>query len=78
MLWQQYVRKGKSEEFKSKIEMQKYAIDRCVEGGLKFSTVVMDSWYFDNSLVKFIESKGKYWIAEIKDKQVSFFKTING
>ncbi|MGB9815955.1 MAG: transposase, partial [Thermoplasmata archaeon] len=73
MLWQQYVRKGKSEEFKSKIEMQKYAIDRCVEGGLKFSIVVMDSWYFDNSLVKFIESKGKYWIAESKTNRLVLY-----
>ncbi|MGC9074082.1 MAG: hypothetical protein ACP5H0_08010, partial [Caldisericum sp.] len=39
MLWQQYVRKWKSENFRSKIEIQRYAIDRCVEGGLIFSTV---------------------------------------
>ncbi|MGC8726363.1 MAG: hypothetical protein ACP5RS_07330 [Thermoplasmata archaeon] len=42
MIWQQYVRKGKVEDFKSKIDMQKYAIERCVEGGLRFSVVVMD------------------------------------
>lgn len=28
MLWQQYIKKGNSENFKSKIEMQKYAIER--------------------------------------------------
>ncbi|MGC9138341.1 MAG: hypothetical protein ACP5G5_04965 [Thermoplasmata archaeon] len=59
--------------------MQKYAIDRCVEGWLKFSIVVMDSCYFDNILVKFIESKGKYWIAESKTNRLVLYnnKWIN-
>ncbi|MGC8662991.1 MAG: hypothetical protein ACP5TX_01105, partial [Thermoplasmata archaeon] len=35
--------------------------------------VVMDSWYFDNSLVKFIESKGKYWIAESKTNRLVLY-----
>ncbi|MGC8496702.1 MAG: transposase, partial [Thermoplasmata archaeon] len=73
MLWQQYLRKGKTKNFKSKIEMQKEAIGRCVEGGLKFSTLVMDSWYFDNSLVKYIESKGKDWIAECKTNRLVLY-----
>ena len=73
LLWQQYIRKGKAENFKSKIDMQKEAIEKCIESGLNFSVVAMDSWYFENKLVKFIESKGKYWVAECKSNRLVLY-----
>jgi hypothetical protein len=67
LIWQQYIGKGKAENFKSNIEMQKEAIEKCIEAGLNFTAVAMDSWYFENNLMKFIESKGKAWVAECKN-----------
>ncbi|MFP3318865.1 MAG: transposase [Thermoplasmata archaeon] len=73
LIWQQYIRKGKAENFKSKIDMQKEAIEKCIEAGLNFSAVAMDSWYFENNLVKFIESKGKAWVAECKNNRLVLY-----
>jgi len=43
------------------------------EACLNFSTVVMDSWYFENNLMRFIESKGKAWVAECKNNRLVLY-----
>lgn len=61
-----YIKNNNREKYRSKIEIQKEHIKSCVDNNLKFSTVVMDSWYFSNELVQYIESLGKSWVAETK------------
>ncbi|WP_428103215.1 transposase [Caldisphaera sp.] len=53
-------------EFKAKIEIQKENIEDAIKRGLNFSTVIGDSWYFTNDLVKFLNAKGKSWIFTSK------------
>jgi SRSO17 transposase len=45
--------------FKTKIEIQKENIEDAVKRGLNFSTVIGDSWYFTDDLVKLLNAKGK-------------------
>jgi len=73
LIWQQYIRKGKAENSKSKIEMQKEAIEKCIEASLNFSVLAMELWYFENNLVKFIESKGKAWVAVCKNNKLVLY-----
>jgi hypothetical protein len=53
--------------------MQKEAIEKCIEAGLNFSAVAMDSWYLENNPIKFIESKGKAWVAECKNNRLVLY-----
>jgi hypothetical protein len=52
--------------FKTKIEIQKENIEDAIKRGLNFSTVIGDSWYFTDDLVKFLNAKGKSWIFTSK------------
>ncbi len=61
-------------EFRTKIEIQKEHLKDLVKMGLNFSCVLMDSWYFDKSLVKFIESLGKDWISACKSNRLILVK----
>ena len=53
--------------------MQKEAVEKCIEAGLNISAVAMDSWYFENNLVKFIELNRKAWVAECKNNRLVLY-----
>lgn len=68
-----YIRKDSrwlSGEFKSKIEIQKEHLDKLVELELDFSTVLMDTWYFNKDLTDHIESLGKDWVTQSKSNRL--------
>ena len=50
--------------FKTKIELAKKLINDALIKNISFSHIVMDSWYFATSLVKFIANKDLFWISE--------------
>ena len=53
----------------SKMVMQMTAIKRAITAGLKFSTVLMDSWYFGSRLIRFLEKDKKDWVTEAKSNR---------
>ena len=53
----------------SKILMQMAVIKRSITAGLRFSTVVFDSWYFSSSLLRFLERERKDWATEAKSNR---------
>jgi len=59
-----------NDNFKTKIEIQKEHLTMLVNMNLKFSIVVMDSWYFCKTLIKHIESLEKDWIARAKSNRL--------
>ena len=59
-------------EYKSKIEAAMNLVDDAVSAGLKFKTVVFDSWYFCKELCKHIESKGLYWLSVAKTNRIVY------
>ncbi|MGC8726367.1 MAG: transposase, partial [Thermoplasmata archaeon] len=58
--------RGKANEYKSKIEIQKGVIEKCITAGLNFSTVTGDVWYFTKDIVTFLNSKGISWVFQSK------------
>ena len=68
-----YVRKGSrwcTKGFKKKSEIQLEHIKRLVKLGLKFSCVVMDSWYCSKNLLQQIKRMKKDWIAQCKSNRL--------
>lgn len=61
-----YKKNNSTEKYRSKIENQKDNIKKCLDNNLKFSTVVMDNWYFSNDSVQYIESFRESRVAETK------------
>jgi Transposase DDE domain len=53
----------------SKVELAKSLIGQAITSGIRFSTVIFDSWYFCKELTGFIASKGKFWISQPKDNR---------
>jgi len=53
----------------SKIELAKSLIEQAIEAGIRFTTVIFDSWYLCKELTDFIASKGKTWISQPKDNR---------
>ena len=53
----------------SKIVMQMGVIKRSITTGLRFSTVVFDSWYFSSRLIRFLEREKKDWVTEAKSNR---------
>lgn len=61
------------EDFKSKIELAKELIEDAIEKELNFSDVLIDSWYFSNNLVQFIQEKRQTFITEAEvDRLISY------
>ena len=56
----------------SKITMQMGVIRRAITAGLKFSMVLMDSWYFASRMIGFLEHEGKSWISEAKSNRLIY------
>ena len=56
--------------FQSKTDIQKQHLDKLVELGLYFSTVLMDSWYFNKELTNHIEALGKDWVSQSKSNRL--------
>jgi len=57
---------GKTDEYRTKIEMQIETIGKCISAELNFSTVTGDIWYFTKDLVKFLDEKKLYWVFQSK------------
>lgn len=53
----------------SKIKLAKSLIEQAINTGVRFSTVIFDSWYLCKELTDFITSKGKFWISQPKDNR---------
>lgn len=53
----------------SKIELAKSLIEQAITSGIRFSTVIFDSWYLCKELTDLIASKGKSWISQPKDNR---------
>ena len=60
--------KRKSE--KTKNEMMREMIHTCVQNALKFRFVLIDSWFSSEENFDFITSRGKYFIAALKDNRL--------
>lgn len=61
------------EDFKSKIELAKELVEDAIEKKLNFSDVVIDTWYFSNDFVDFIQEKGRTFITEASiDRLISY------
>lgn len=50
----------------NKNQIARNLIDRAIESGLPFSTVLMDSWYFNQDNTRHIEQRHKHWVAACK------------
>lgn len=50
-------------DFKTKIELAMELMQESLQAGMPASTFVFDAWYMCDDLVKFIESKGRYYIG---------------
>ena len=59
-------KEGRINEYRSKIEMQKSTIEKCISSGLHFSTVTGDIWYFTRDLIRFLNSKSLSWVFQSK------------
>jgi hypothetical protein len=57
---------GKTDEYRTKIEMQIETIGKCISAELNFSTVTGDIWYFTKDLVKFLDEKKPDWVFQSK------------
>lgn len=57
-----YAKKG-GEGFRTKIELGMELIGQAIDMGLPAQTVVMDSWYICDDMVRMIESRGKFYIG---------------
>lgn len=60
--------KRKSEVTKN--ELMRQMIDTCIRNALKSRFVLMDSWFSSEENFDFITSKGKHFIAAIKDNRL--------
>jgi DDE superfamily endonuclease len=56
----------KPHQFKSKLDLAKDLIDHAIEKNIPFKYIAFDSWYSASDLIEFIESKGKYIVADVK------------
>ena len=61
-------RKRKSD--KTKNDMMREMVDTCVGNALKFRFVLMDSWFSSEENFTFITSKGRHFIAALKDNRL--------
>ena len=59
-----------SGDFKTKIDIQIEHLDRLVKMDLDFSTVLMDTWYFNKKLTDHIESLEKDWVSQSKSNRL--------
>jgi len=55
---------------KTKNEMMREMIDTCIQNGLVFRFILMDSWFSSMENFDFIKSKGKHFIAALKDNRL--------
>ena len=60
--------KHKSE--KTKNEMMREMIHTCLQNALQFRFVLMDSWFSSQENFDFITSRGKHFIAALKDNRL--------
>lgn len=54
------------QQFCSKIDIMMILVERAIERGLPFQTLLMDSWYLSGDLVDFLKSKNKDWVSLLK------------
>jgi hypothetical protein len=54
----------------TKNEMMRQMIGACIRNSLKFRFVLMDSWFSSEENFDFITSKGKHFIAALKDNRL--------
>ncbi|MCG2687470.1 transposase, partial [Candidatus Parcubacteria bacterium] len=61
------------EDFKSKIELAEELVEDAIEKKLNFSDIVIDTWYFSNDFVGFVQEKGRTFITEAPvDRLISY------
>lgn len=53
-------------EYRSKIDIQKGVIEKCLIAGLNFSTVTGDAWYFTKDIISFLNGKKLNWVFQSK------------
>ena len=63
-------RKLKRKSDKTKNEMMREMIETCLHNRLKFRFVLMDSWFSSAENFDFITSKGRHFIAALKDNRL--------
>ena len=54
----------------TKNEMMRQMVDTCIHNTLKFKFILMDSWFSSAENFDFIISKGKHFIAALKDNRL--------
>ncbi len=54
------------EQFKTKISLAQELIQSAIDRGLPFQTVLMDSWYLSEELVKTLADQKKDWVSLLK------------
>jgi SRSO17 transposase len=54
------------QQFKTKISLAQELIDSAIDQGLPFQTVLMDSWYLSEELVKTLMKQKKDWVSLLK------------
>ncbi len=59
-------KENRENEYRSKIEIQKENIEKCISSGLHFSTVTGDAWYFTSDLIEFLNNNRKDWVFQCK------------
>ncbi len=59
-------KENRENEYRSKIEIQKENIEKCISSGLHFSTVTGDAWYFTSDLIEFLNGNNKDWVFQVK------------
>ncbi|MEW6686628.1 MAG: IS701 family transposase [Candidatus Edwardsbacteria bacterium] len=57
----------------TKHQIARELIDQAVKTGLPFSTVIIDSWYFNKENTSHIEKYNKHWVAACKSNRCIIF-----
>lgn len=55
---------------KTKNQMMREMIETCIQNGLVFRFILMDSWFSSEENFTFIRSKGKHFVAALKDNRL--------
>jgi SRSO17 transposase len=63
-------RKVQRKSEKTKNEMMREMIQTCLQNALQFRFVLMDSWFSSEENFEFITSRGKHFIAALKDNRL--------
>ena len=61
------------DNFKSKLDLAEELVKDALDKKIKFKSVVMDSWYTSNNLLRFLDSRKLTFVADLKPNRLVLF-----